>query len=480
MAAPAVADQLVDAETPSNCTWAAAAVVPIPILDQAVVAVGNNLFTFAGASNDARTANSYKFDGTTWTQIAPYPAAVELPSAVSDGTSIYIMNGARSPTDYSTDVFRYNPATNTYTPLASNTVGTWNQTAVFLNGKIYKIGGTAASSQTALEIYNIATNTWAPGAPLPTAAGFASSWAQGNFIYVAGGTNAAGVGVNKTYRYDPAANTWSDAAIADLPASRWAAACDFYNDSVVLAGGYVGGDATANISTSAIYYNAATDTWTPLPNMLGERARMGGAVLNGSFYVVGGRSIAVPFFGGTNDNQKLTCQFAPVPQTAVSRKAHGGVGAFDINLPLTGPVGIECRSGGAMNDYQVVVTFASPVTATGASVTAGTGSVSSVTGSGTSTLTVNLTGVINVQVITVTLNGVSGGAGSGNIAISMGVLVGDTNANAVVNVGDTNQTKGRSGQTTDATNFRSDVNTDGTINVGDTNNVKSRSGTALP
>ena len=54
---------------------------------------------------------------------APYPAAVELPSAVWI-VSPYIVNGARSPTDYSTDVFRYNPATNTYTPLASNTVGT--------------------------------------------------------------------------------------------------------------------------------------------------------------------------------------------------------------------------------------------------------------------------------------------------------------------------------------------------------------------
>ena len=180
------------------------------------------------------------------------------------------------------------------------------------------------------------------------------------------------------------------------------------------------------------------------------------------------------------DNLRVVSVTPPTPTSVVSRKTHGGAGPFDINLPQGGPVGIECRSGGAMNDYQVVVTFASPVTASGASVTAGIGSVSSATGSGTSTLTVNLTGVTNIQIITVTLNGVSGGAGSGNIALSMGVLVGDTNANAVVNVGDTNQTKGRSGQTTDATNFRSDVNTDGSINVGDTNNVKSRSGTALP
>ncbi len=151
------------------------------------------------------------------------------------------------------------------------------------------------------------------------------------------------------------------------------------------------------------------------------------------------------------DNLRATAGGAPTPTSVVSRKTHGGAGSFDISLPQSGPAGIECRTGGVSLDYQVVVTFASPVTASGAAVTGGTGSVSSATGSGTSTLTVNLTGVTNIQVITVTLNGVSGGAGSGNIAISMGVLVGDTNANAVVNAGDTSQTKGRSGQVTDGT-----------------------------
>ncbi len=67
----------------------------------------------------------------------------------------------------------------------------------------------------------------------------------------------------------------------------------------------------------------------------------------------------------------------PAPTQVVSRKLHSGT-PFDINLPLTGSSGIECRSGGATNDYQVVFTFAGSVTFNSAAVTTGAGSVSSV------------------------------------------------------------------------------------------------------
>jgi hypothetical protein len=62
----------------------------------------------------------------------------------------------------------------------------------------------------------------------------------------------------------------------------------------------------------------------------------------------------------------------------------------------------------------------------------------------------------------------------------MGVLAGDTNEDTRVNIGDTNQTKLRSGQLADQNTFRSDVNLDGRINVGDTNFVKAHSGNDLP
>ena len=140
---------------------------------------------------------------------------------------------------------------------------------------------------------------------------------------------------------------------------------------------------------------------------------------------------------------------APAALSAVSRKVHGAAGMFDINLPLSGPAGVECRSGGGTNAYEIVVTFASSVSATGALVSSGTGTVDMASGNGTNTFTIDLSGVTNAQFITVTLQCVTDGINSGDVPITMGVLVGDSSGNGSVNASDVSQTKLRSGQTTD-------------------------------
>src|SRR5207244_11744517 len=68
------------------------------------------------------------------------------------------------------------------------------------------------------------------------------------------------------------------------------------------------------------------------------------------------------------------------PTAAVSRKTHGAAGDFDVNLPLAGTAGIECRTGGGTSDYTMVVTFGATVSNTPApqaKVTSGIGDVGS-------------------------------------------------------------------------------------------------------
>ncbi|MEO5720884.1 MAG: hypothetical protein ABIR71_05360, partial [Chthoniobacterales bacterium] len=66
------APQAAEPDTLFNCSWSAAAVYPITVLDNPMTAVGSNLYSFGGVST-AITGSSYKFDGTSWTPIAPLP-----------------------------------------------------------------------------------------------------------------------------------------------------------------------------------------------------------------------------------------------------------------------------------------------------------------------------------------------------------------------------------------------------------------------
>jgi hypothetical protein len=97
-----------------------------------------------------------------------------------------------------------------------------------------------------------------------------------------------------------------------------------------------------------------------------------------------------------------------------------------------------------------------------------------------SQVTVNLTGVTNIQRITVTLFNVNDGTHMGNVPVSMGVLVGDVNGNAAVNASDVGLTKSQAGQVVSGSNFREDVNANGTISATDVAQVKANVGTSLP
>ncbi|MEY2545208.1 MAG: phosphatidylinositol-3-phosphatase [Verrucomicrobiota bacterium] len=183
---------------------------------------------------------------------------------------------------------------------------------------------------------------------------------------------------------------------------------------------------------------------------------------------------ALAHIGGAANRPGLSDIFV----SAVSRKVHGGAGNFDVSLPLIGPAGIECRTGGAAGDYQIVVNFGVRVTFASVQVT-GNATISSTNTNG-KTVVINLTGVANAQTIRVTLGGVNDGNTTSDLTIPMSILAGDTTADGVVNSTDIAQTKSQSGAAVSSTNFREDVTADGNINSADIGLTKSKSGTGLP
>jgi hypothetical protein len=165
---------------------------------------------------------------------------------------------------------------------------------------------------------------------------------------------------------------------------------------------------------------------------------------------------------------------------AASRKSHG-VGALDVPMPLTGPFGVESRSGGANGNHTLVFTFSNDVIDGSAAVTAGPGSISGNPVLAGNTFTVNLTGIPDGRTVTVTLSNVTDSFSQvlPDIAVTAGFLFADANGDRRVNVGDTVVIKAHSGENVMFANAALDLNGDGRINVGDTNVAKSQAGNSL-
>ena len=65
-------------------------------------------------------------------------------------------------------------------------------------------------------------------------------------------------------------------------------------------------------------------------------------------------------------------------------------------------------------------------------------------------------------------------------AVSVNMLIGDTNGNKAVSASDVAQTKGQSGATVTAANFRTDINANGSVSASDGAQVKANAGHTLP
>lgn len=247
--------------------------------------------------------------------------------------------------------------------------------------------------------------------------------------------------------------------------------------------------AAVNNTDSQLYYAYSLNggvTWSP--NMavsaafdpyLGypQQSKMGDYMWMVSTNAGGNVAYCATFNGEQDIYYVRVSPQLPVVTSAVSRKTHGGAGAFDVSLPLSGPAGVECR--GNTGNHQVVITFANNVTVGGVTVSSADGAATANGLSAANVVTVNLSKVADAQTLSVQLKNVNDGARFGNIVIPMTVLLGDANGDSGVNSADATIVRNRSGQDLGATNFRADVNVDGFIDSADATVVRARSGSGL-
>jgi len=161
--------------------------------------------------------------------------------------------------------------------------------------------------------------------------------------------------------------------------------------------------------------------------------------------------------------------------SAASRLTHGTAGTFDVNMPLAGVSGVECRSA---TTYNAVFTFDAPVTSGEVTVTGGTATVGAITFSGNS-MTAQLSGVTTAEIVTLHTENINGD-GQPHGDVPFGFLVADADASRVVDKPDKLLVQGQLNQPVTSANFREDLIPDGRIKNADLNLVKTNRGHSIP
>lgn len=141
---------------------------------------------------------------------------------------------------------------------------------------------TVAGFSNAVEIYDIASDSWSRGADFPASADHVTAVGlpDGERILVAGWLQ--GDAKAETFSYDPDEDVWTP--LASLPRKVGAAAIARSGDTIVVAGG-IDGRSIADVQI----YDIPSGTWRMGPPMRVPRHHIAAAEVDGKIYVVGGR-----------------------------------------------------------------------------------------------------------------------------------------------------------------------------------------------
>jgi N-acetylneuraminic acid mutarotase len=243
-----------------------------------------------------------------WRTAAAGPGTRYMAGGASDGQYVYVFGGSSDA--YLEDVilndlWRWNPATETWTRLADMPTAKMDIQGTYWNGKIYVPGGYDASDQhiSELSIYDITSNTWSVGMPMPTGRSGVATAAYGGKVYAMGGYNEASRFTTTVMAYDIASDTWSQVAPLPRPMSYGRAitvGSDIYH--VAGADGGIGGYLPA--SRFLFRYDPNSNVWDQMAPLHTERAAHEVMTDGTRIYAVNG-AIGLNLWNGIPQNQTV-------------------------------------------------------------------------------------------------------------------------------------------------------------------------------
>ena len=281
---------------PVTDTWTAMSTEGVPAKSgHTAVMAGNEMIVWGGNSN-----TGFRYDPGTdsWTAMSTLgaPSPRSLNAAVWTGTEMIVWGGAGTGAGLLNTGGRYDPMTDTWQPMSidnapSPRVGmayAWTGTELIVWGGADSqvVGGKLFDGAR----YNPATDTWTPISPTDAGQGFGDSvaaWTGTELIIWDGGqpsfidSNGFPAGTATLRMYDPRTDSWR--ATASL--------CEPYLGAGEISAHWTGSRlfVWSNSQNGGYFYDPASDDWQAVDSLGGPRARSGAAsVWTGDRFVLWG------------------------------------------------------------------------------------------------------------------------------------------------------------------------------------------------
>jgi N-acetylneuraminic acid mutarotase len=294
---------------------------PFPEPDEELYGVPANgkMYVIGGWGDGKARGVTYEYDPATdvWTKKSPMPHPAHHAALTAVNGKIYAFGGFVAPANNAiplgaawepiADAWEFNPATDSWKPLAPLPGKRGSAIAAEVGGKIYVIGGattvegskdpffTAFGPARVLatnDVYDPATNTWESRNPMSVPRNHAFSGVVDGKIYVIGGRTGQAFILSATNtdvveEYNPASNMWSIPK-ERMPTARSGGASGTDGRRIYVAGGEVTTTELVGAFRAVEAYEPATNSWMTLPSMPMPRHGVAGAVIGNRFHLVSG------------------------------------------------------------------------------------------------------------------------------------------------------------------------------------------------
>jgi N-acetylneuraminic acid mutarotase len=306
----------------------------LPLLSWSVVLVSCSETSEPTALDEPGNGPSLAVAANSWTAKAPMPtprthhAAGVAPDA-SGQQLLYAIGGFDPGAGLVRAVEAYNIATDSWSTRAPLPVALIHMNGVgTIGGRLYVSGGFlenpegTSQRQRSLYVYDPARNSWSRKADMPKRTAQGITGVIGGKLYVLVGTceDCAVPSPRRLFRYDPLTNRW-DGSLPSCPNAHVNGGGGVINGKFYVAGGR-GRD--QRDSDKLDVFDPATNRWTSLAPMPTARSGVAAAVLGGRLYVIGHGNVE------PGEVQNQVEAYNPATNTWATRAPLPGVGRGDL------------------------------------------------------------------------------------------------------------------------------------------------------